>query len=216
MKVYAVVAGLCCLAGCQLTTPAAQQAHCPTCTAAEATPTVALLPDEQQLPQHLQYLPGGNYLPPAIARPVKPLSDYAADLALQLMLSMQFETAEPTIAISSFVLFDSQLDESNALGNQLAEHLYVQLQRLGVKVADIKLARQIRVTPRGDFVFSRGDYLDMQQQAAYVLSGTMLQDNAGIVVNARVMHLLNKTVIAGGQIHIPQFVLATPLARQAM
>lgn len=212
MKVYAVVAGLCCLAGCQLTTPAAQQAHCPTCTAAEAAPTVALLPDEQQL----QYLAGGNYLPPAIARPVKPLSDYAADLALQLMLSMQFETAEPTIAISSFVLFDSQLDESNALGNQLAEHLYVQLQRLGVKVADIKLARQIRVTPRGDFVFSRGDYLDMQQQATYVLSGTMLQDNAGIVVNARVMHLLNKTVIAGGQIHIPQFVLTPPLARQAM
>src|SRR5690606_30530159 len=159
--------------------------------------------------QQLQQLAGGNYLPAAIARPTKPLSDYAADLALQLMLSMQYDTAEPTIAISSFVLFDANLDDSNALGNQLAEHLYMQLQRLGVKVADVKLARQVRVTPRGDFVFSRGDYLDMQQQATYVLSGTMLQDNAGTVVNARVMHLVDKTVIASGQIHIPQFVLAT-------
>lgn len=214
MKVYAVLAGLCCLAGCQVFSPTAQPVTCQACPSpdAEAEAATALLTQEQQL----QQLAGGNYLPAAIARPTKPLSDYAADLALQLMLSMQYDTAEPTIAISSFVLFDANLDDSNALGNQLAEHLYMQLQRLGVKVADVKLARQVRVTPRGDFVFSRGDYLDMQQQATYVLSGTMLQDNAGTVVNARVMHLVDKTVIASGQIHIPQFVLATSRVQQTM
>ena len=90
--------------------------------------------------------------------------------------------------------------------------MFYQLQRLGVPLADVKLARQIRITPRGDFVLSRGAYLDLRQQASYVLTGTMLRDNAGIVINARVMHLNSKALLASGQIHIPDFVLA-PSAR---
>lgn len=191
------------LAGCQLLGTVPEQTAAPALSA------------QQQHEQAMALLSGGNYLPAAthsFARPGKPLSDYAADLALQLLQSMQYQMPQQPIAISSFVQFDNRLDHTDALGNQLAEHLFYQLQRLGVPLADVKLARQIRITPRGDFVLSRGAYLDLRQQASYVLTGTMLRDNAGVVINARVMHLNSKALLASGQIHIPDFVLA-PSAR---
>ncbi|SEI05682.1 hypothetical protein SAMN05660691_03162 [Rheinheimera pacifica] len=167
-------------------------------------------PPAEPLPEHV-ILPGnsGNYLPAATVRAnTKPLTDYAADLALQLMMSMHYTPPQQAVAISSLVWFDHQLTNSNALGNQLAEHLYVHLQRLGVPVADIKVGRQIRVTPQGDFALSRGRYLDPAQDVRYVLTGTLLQDAGGTVVNVRVVHVQHKTVIATGQVHIPDAVLS--------
>ena len=120
---------------------------------------------------------------------------------------MQYMLPEQPVAISTFVEFDQQLSNTTAVGNQLAEHMYYQMQRLGIPVADIKLSRQIRVTPAGDLVFSRGSYLDTKQQVNYVLAGTILRDSAGLVVNARVMHIRTKAVIGSAQLHIPDFVL---------
>ncbi len=198
------IAGVFCLgllvAGCQLISPFAEQ----------QAPGRA----GQQQAEPFTQVAAGNYLPPntAVMQPTKPLGDYAADLALQLLQSMQYQAPLQPIAISSFVQLDTALTHSNALGNQLAEHLFVQLHRLGVAVADIKVARHIRVTPQGDIALSRGAYLDKQQRAAYVLTGTMLQDNAGVVVNARVVNLQSKALLASAQIHIPQFVLASAQA----
>lgn len=153
---------------------------------------------------------GGNYLPSVTdypPRPTKPLSDYAADLAFQLLQSMQYVLPEQPVTISTFVEFDQQLSNTTAVGNQLAEHMYYQMQRLGIPVADIKLSSQIRVTPAGDLVFSRDSYLDTKQRVNYVLAGTILRDSAGLVVNARVMHMRTKAVIGSAQLHIPDFVL---------
>jgi len=203
MKAWIMLVGILSVSGCQLLS--STQNECVDCD----KPQTALERDEQAL----QKMAGGNYLPVAathFSRPTKPISDYAADLALQLMSSMQYKAPKQAIAIASFVQFDQSLHNTDALGNQLSEHMYYQLQKLGITVADVKLGRQIRVSATGDFVMSRGDYLDLEQQARYVLTGTMLRDSAGVVVNARVMNLQTKTLLASGQIHIPQFVLAAP------
>lgn len=197
------------VSGCHLLPP--QQSACADCEFVETA--------EQRDQRALQQLAGGNYLPantPMPVRPGKPLSDYAADLAMQLMQSMHYQAPQHAIAISSFVRFDQHLNNTNAVGNQLSEHMFFQLQRLGIKVTDVKLARQIRITPRGEFALSRSDYVDLRQHAAYVLTGTMLNDSAGVVVNARVMHLQEKTVLASAQIHIPHFVLAAPAGMETL
>ncbi|KUM52362.1 FlgO family outer membrane protein [Rheinheimera sp. EpRS3] len=199
MKLWVVCSGVLLLSGCQWNS---------------ADPNSQTPPPTEPLPEQV-ILPGnnGNYLPAVAARTnTKPLSDYAADLALQLMMSMHYTPPQQAVAISSLVWFDHQLDNSNALGNHLAEHLYVYLQRLGVSVADIKVGRQIRVTPQGDFALSRGRYLDSSQDISYVLTGTLLQDTGGTVVNVRVVHLQHKTVIATGQVHIPDAVLSQATA----
>lgn len=203
MKYPVMLAALLSVTGCQMMS--ASEPGCVDCgvvTAAQA--------DEQ----HLQQLAGGHYVSTEYAaRIMKPLSDYAADLALQLAMSAQALPQQQLIAISSFVQFDSSLNNSDALGNQLAEHLYFQLQRLGMSVADIKLASQIKVSSRGDFVFSRGQRLDSEAQINFVVAGTMLRDAGGTVVNARLVNLVTKAVVATAQIHIPDAVLVANLAQ---
>lgn len=196
MKLWVVCSAVVLLSGCQLHRDNNSQS-------AAAGP----------LPAYILSGNSGNYLPVVAARAnTKPLSDYAADLALQLMMSMHYTPPQQAVAISSLVWFDHQLDSSQALGNQLAEHLYVHLQRLGVPLADVKVGRQIRVTPQGDFVLSRGRHLDPAQDVHYVLTGTLLQDAGGTVVNVRVVHLQLKTVLAAAQVHIPAAVLSPGIA----
>lgn len=154
---------------------------------------------------------GGNFVAVAPAyTPGKPLSDYAADLALQLAISMPYQLHSKAIAITSLVEFDATLNSPNALGNQLSEHLYYQLQRLGLSVSDIKLAQQVNITPVGDFALSRSTGLDTEQKLHYVLTGTLLRDNAGVVVNVRVIHRNSKAVVATAQVYIPGFIVAAP------
>ena len=154
---------------------------------------------------------GGNFVAVAPTyTPGKPLSDYAADLALQLAMSMPYPLHSRAIAITSLVEFDATLDSPSALGNQLSEHLYYQLQRLGLSVSDIKLAQQVQITPEGDFALSRSRNLDTEQKLNYVLTGTLLRDKAGVVVNVRVVQRNGKAVVATAQVYIPSFVVAAP------
>ena len=158
---------------------------------------------------------GGNFVvvTPTYT-PGKPLSDYAADLALQLAMSLSYQLHSRAIAITSLVEFDATLDSPSALGNQLSEHLYYQLQRLGLSVSDIKLAQQVQITPVGDFALSRSKDLDTEQQLNYVLTGTLLRDKAGVVVNVRVIQRNSKAVVATAQVYIPSFIVAAPAGIQ--
>lgn len=204
MKIGICVAAVMLLSGCQLLPE--YQNSCIPCAAPSADSS-----DDAVMPVSA----GGNYLPYAAdypARPTKPLSDYAADLAFQLLQSMQYVLPEQPVAIATFVELDQQLSNTTAVGNHLAEHMYYQMQRLGIPVSDIKLSHQIRVTPGGDLVFSRDNYLDTKQRVNYVLAGTILRDSAGLVVNARVMHMRTKAVLGSAQLHIPDFVLTTTAA----
>jgi len=201
MKLWAFLPLVACLSGCQLFNA---QDNCQFCQSAES--------NEQKELRQLQKLSGGNYLPDATTaqfRPNKPLADYAGELAVQLFGAMHYKALQQPVAITSFVQFDASLAQAGALGNQLAEHMFVKLQQLGIPVTEVKLGRQIRVTASGDFVLNRGDYLDEVQQPELVLAGTMLRDNAGMVINARIMNLQTKAVLSSAQIHIPNFVLTT-------
>lgn len=199
MKLWAFLPLVALLSGCQLFNA---QDNCQFCQSAETS--------EQKELRQLQKLSGGNYLPhtsTAQFHPNKPLADYAGELAVQLFSAMHYKVPQHAVAIASFVQFDTSLVQAGGLGNQLAEHMFVKLQQLGIPVADVKLGRQIRVTATGDFVLSRGDYLDEAQQPKLVLAGTMLRDNAGMVINARIMNLQTKAVLSSAQVHIPYFVL---------
>lgn len=204
MRLWAFLPFAALLSGCQLFSA---QDNCQFCQTAETS--------EQKELRQLQKLSGGNYLPDATSaqfRPNKPLADYAGELAVQLFAAMHYKAPQQAVAITSFVQFDASLAQAGALGNQLAEHMFVKLQQLGIPVSDVKLGRQIRVTATGDFVLNRGQYLDEEQQPKLVLAGTMLRDNAGMVINARIMNLQTKAVLSSAQVHIPNFVLT---ARQS-
>ncbi|WP_105168825.1 FlgO family outer membrane protein [Pseudoalteromonas sp. T1lg23B] len=135
------------------------------------------------------------------------LANYVEQMALDLVDTMNSEQ-DINIAVTSFVDFDNNLRTTNQLGNQLAETFIHQLQKFGYGVVDFKTANSVSVTSSGDFSFSREvRALANKRIASHVLSGTMIYRSTGVEVNARVIDIDSKQVIATSTKLVPNYVL---------
>ncbi len=138
----------------------------------------------------------------------KQLRDYVEQMALMLVDNMQLDADKLSIAVTSFVDYDETLERTNQLGNQLAESFMHQMQKFGYATVDFKTTNQIRIGRSGDFVFSRDiENLARQQVASHVLSGTLIYRRQGVEVNARVVDIRSKKVVASSQKLLPYFVI---------
>ncbi|WP_037368052.1 FlgO family outer membrane protein, partial [Salinivibrio costicola] len=88
--------------------------------------------------------------------------------------------------------------------NTVTVRLIYQMQSRGFTVVDFKSTGAIRVTEEGDFTISRDwKELDPEQQIDYVLTGTMLRQGGGVLVNARVIGMESRVVVASAQGFLP-------------
>jgi TolB-like protein len=135
--------------------------------------------------------------------PKHTLDFFVESLTEQLMVTNTSISARSPIAVTSFV--DLQhMDSTNWLGNTVSEAFIHQLQQRGFKVVDFKTTGSIRVTQQGDFAISR-DWSDLmqEQEVQFVLTGTMLRQEGGVIVNARVVGLRSRIVVATAQGFLP-------------
>ncbi|MFQ3209588.1 MAG: TolB-like protein [Colwellia sp.] len=140
------------------------------------------------------------------------INDVVKGLAYQMLASSSFVNAKTPVAVASFVDLKN-LESTNWLGNQLAESFVHELQRHGLVVIDYKTTGHIRVTKTGDFVFSRDwQELPERQIIDYVVSGTMVEQQDGILVNARMIGIQSKVVVATAQSFIPSWVLGDDMS----
>lgn len=133
------------------------------------------------------------------------LSSTVSQLADRLFeTKLAGDTGMKPIAVASFVNLGS-LDSSNWLGQQLAEDFIHELHRRGELVLDYKITGSIKVTPEGDFVFSR-DWMELAKRVplSRVLTGTMAPNSSGIVINARIINLKTHMVEATAQGFVPR------------
>ncbi|MDG3088807.1 FlgO family outer membrane protein [Vibrio hannami] len=131
------------------------------------------------------------------------LDFFVESMTEDLVVTNTSISARTPIAVASFV--DLQhMDSTNWLGNTVSEAFIHQLQQRGFKVVDFKTTGSIRVTQQGDFAISR-DWNDLmqEQQIQFVLTGTMLRQEGGIIVNARVVGLQSRIVVATAQGFLP-------------
>lgn len=138
----------------------------------------------------------------------KSLADYAEQLAMKLVGNARQLSESTLVGVASFVELNSNLQTSSVTGNQLAEMFIVEMQQFGVSVVDYKLAESINVLPQGDFVFSRkarelADDLSLD----YILSGTLIRNEKGVRVNARIVSTKNRAVVSSATLTIPHFVI---------
>jgi len=128
---------------------------------------------------------------------------FVESLAEELILSNTSVSARTPIAVTSFVDLQN-MDTTNWLGNSVSEGFIHQFQRRGFKVVDFKTTGSIRVTQQGDFAFSR-DWKELaeEQDVKYVLTGTMLRQDGGVLVNARVVGMQTRVVVATAQGFLP-------------
>lgn len=158
---------------------------------------VSVIPSSEPQPSH----------PLTSAMNHKSLNEYVEQMALHMSDRIDPYNVAP-IAVTSFVTFDSSLNRTNMLGNQIAESFISELQNFGMPVVDFKTTGAISVTPVGDFSFSRDfNSLSDVQHIGYVLSGTMVQKSEGVLIHARIVGVKSKVVLAATSQLIPQFII---------
>jgi TolB-like protein len=136
------------------------------------------------------------------------LGEYTQQMAAELQNDVQGMHVDAPIVVASFVHLDSSLQNTNTLGIQLAEFFINDLQQIGLPVADHKLMGTLDVTAKGDFAFSR----DMEQfysyvDIGYVLTGTMIKNSRGLIVNARLVNFKTNAVVASSSKFLPNIVV---------
>lgn len=138
----------------------------------------------------------------------KNINHYVRGIMQDMAENLQYVNTKTPLAVSSFIYLDDEYNDGTLLGNQLAESFMHELHSFGVPVIDFKTTDYMRVTPSGDFIFSR-DYLELSQEQNfnYVLAGTMVNHQGGVLVNARIVGLTSKAVVGSAQGFIPQSVV---------
>jgi len=142
------------------------------------------------------------------------ISDVVKGLAFQMLESSSFVNAKTPVAVTSFVNL-KDLESTNWLGNQLAENFVHELQMHGLIIVDFKTTGHIRVTADGDYVFSR-DWKELPERQIidYVVTGTMVEQKGGVMVNARMIGMQSRVVVATAQSFIPAWVIGKELTHQ--
>ena len=139
--------------------------------------------------------------------PTHAINDVVKGLAYEMINSSSFVSPKTPVAVASFVNL-ADLESTNWLGNQLSESFIHELQRHGFVVVDYKTTGYIRVTKEGDFIFSR-DWKELPERQIidYVVTGTMMKQENGVMVNARMIGMQSHVVVATAQSFIPSWVL---------
>lgn len=137
------------------------------------------------------------------------LSDYTERLASDLVRNLGNKKLESPIVITAFANYDATLQTTNSLGRILSENLIKDMQVFDIPVIDLHLMYGFMVNDEGEFVFSRNpdDYYH-EGDLTYVLSGVLIENERGVIVNARIMNFENQRVLSSASVLIPPYVLA--------
>lgn len=146
---------------------------------------------------------------------VSTINEHAHQIMKQLVSNLQYVNAQTPLAITSFAFLDSDLNTSDIVGLQLSESLIHEVHKFGVPVIDFKATNYIRITSEGDYVLTK-DYLDLEGELPikYVLTGTITKKLSGYLVNARVIGITSKAVVATAQNFIPMEVVDNVVSSQ--
>ncbi|MGL5337029.1 MAG: FlgO family outer membrane protein [Enterovibrio sp.] len=125
-------------------------------------------------------------------------------LADNLIKSQKGLAPNSSLVIASFVDIEN-VERTNWLGNSLTEGMMYQMQSRGFSVIDFKSTGVIRVTKTGDFTLSR-DWKELPAEhiSDHVLTGTMLRQTGGVLINVRVISLASRVVVASAQGFLPE------------
>ncbi|WP_334048701.1 FlgO family outer membrane protein [Alteromonas gracilis] len=138
----------------------------------------------------------------------KHIGDYVKNMTQDLIANMEYVSNKTPIGVTHFALLDTDLQKTDLLGRQMAESFVHELHKFRVPVIDFKATEYIRITDDGDFVLSR-DYLELSSSLPieYVLTGTMTKHQGGVLVNARILGMESRAVVATAQMLVPFYVV---------
>jgi TolB-like protein len=114
-------------------------------------------------------------------------------------------TSVPGLVVASFVDLDDNLQNTNPLGNRLAEDLSVSLKEMGFVITDINAEESLKATREGSFIFNR--VTDDEIDVPYVLSGIISYTPNGVNINTKLIAVATSTIIAAHTLAMPGFIV---------
>lgn len=135
----------------------------------------------------------------------QPIEVAIESISQQLITNPVFSIVDKRIVSSTFVWSDtltsvSKDSEKMELGVILQESIITSLIQAGADVREIKSANAIQLNPTGEFILSRDiDKVADNTHADYVLTGIMTPTEYGTIVNAKLINLHNKRVVAAAR-----------------
>ncbi|MCG7530161.1 FlgO family outer membrane protein [Psychrobium sp. MM17-31] len=135
----------------------------------------------------------------------QPVEVAISSLSQQLTTNPLFSVADIKVVSTTFVWSDSlntttKNQKMEYLGNLLQESISTNLSNAGAKVMEIKSANAIYLTEHSELILSRdGERVANDTDADYVLTGIMTPSEYGTVVNAKLINLHNKQVVAAAR-----------------
>ena len=134
---------------------------------------------------------------------------HTALLAQELFANVQV-SKQYRYAVAGFVPVDSLTYNPSAqgplmlLGHQLEQGMMTEASRRGLITQDYKTTNDIIINHNSDRVFSRKvEHLGNHQSVDFFISGTITEQQEGAVVNARIIHVQSKDVVAAATKFFP-------------
>lgn len=144
------------------------------------------------------------------------LNFYVRGMMQQLVNNMQYVNSKTAMAVTSFVFLDGSYEHSDIVGKQLSESFVHEVHKYGIPIVDFKATDYIRITQNGDFVLSK-DFLDLDGDlpVKYVLTGTLVKQPTGYLVNARIIGMKSKAIVATAQGKLPVTVINSLISNES-
>jgi len=138
------------------------------------------------------------------------VNHYARGLTQELIGNLKYVNTTTPIAITNFVFIEQQYNNTNLLGHQLSESFMHEFHKFGIPIIDFKTTDFIRVTPDGDYILSR-DFIELTPglPIKYVVLGTLSKQKQGYLVNARIVGIKSKAIVATAQSFIPEHIVSS-------
>lgn len=155
--------------------------------------------------QHAATVSQAVTVPPSLGN----IEYHTAMLAQELFANMQLNR-EYRFAVVNFVpvgqlKFDqNQQGPLMILGHQLSEGLVSEASRRGFITQDYKTMNDIVISSNAEYVFSRDvSKLNAMPEVDFYIAGTITEQQEGAIVNARIIHVDSKDVIASATKFFP-------------
>ena len=146
------------------------------------------------------------------------LKKHTARLAKELFESFMYaeqQNQQYRFAVATFVPVESMRADSKnlgplrLLGHQLEQGMMTELAARGYVAQDYKATNSLIIDASSDRVFSRSidELSKYHRDVDFYLSGTLTEAEQGVIVNARIIHVDSKDVLAAATRFIPDTVL---------
>lgn len=147
----------------------------------------------------------------------KAIHHYVERLAEQFFLTTEQIDINKTVAIGTFLpisqLNGNALPTVDPIAHQIQESFITIAAQVGLNVIEFKTMTHIKIKNNQDLMLSRQiDELNTNIQADYFLTGNYIEHKSQLVVNARLIELPSRRVIAAATDYIPKEVMSTTSA----